>query len=308
MQNTDRPDTATEAQINANRRNAQKSTGPRTAEGKAASSRNGLTHGLCAGKHILTDEDPEEFLLLLKDLHDRFRPVGQSEEKLVLRIAAGQWRLDRSLPMEAGIYRERLEVVAARDFARKRDHVNHKKNYELEPDTVPPPRPLPSEGDRLARAFNIDCDGPNSLAKLARYETSLERSIDRCLRQLERYQAARTASAPEVEQTVPPAEAAPPAEPAATPSKSEDYHMNPKNGGIVQFSAALFTLFSLLSLLGRTGLLACLDLGATKVGQTLGLRRSLGPASAPKPSISLLTRTWKLGRRPKLAFVAQSPY
>jgi hypothetical protein len=293
MKNTNAPRTSTEAQINANRENAKKSTGPRTAEGKAASSRNRLLHGLRANKHILLDEDPEDFLILLHDLYSRFRPVGDGEEKLVLRIAAGQWRLDRSLPMEAGIYRERLEVVAARDFARKRDHVNHKKNYELEPDTVPPPRPLPSEGDRLARAFNIDCDGPNSLAKLARYETSLERSIDRCLRQLERYQAARTVSAPEVEHPVPPAEAPTPAEPAATPSKSENYHLNPKNGGIVQLSAALFTLLSLLSLLGRTGLLACLDLGATKVGKTLGLRGSRGSAGAPKPPISLLHRICK---------------
>jgi hypothetical protein len=48
MQNTENPRTTTEAQINANRENAQKSTGPRTAEGKAASSRNGLKHGLRA--------------------------------------------------------------------------------------------------------------------------------------------------------------------------------------------------------------------------------------------------------------------
>jgi hypothetical protein len=48
MQNTENPRTTTEAQINANRENAKKSTGPRTAEGKAASSRNGLKHGLRA--------------------------------------------------------------------------------------------------------------------------------------------------------------------------------------------------------------------------------------------------------------------
>ena len=76
MKQSDEPRTATEAQIKANRQNAKKSTGPRSAQGKAASSRNGLTHGLSANKHILLDEDTEEFLLLLKDLYDRFRPVG----------------------------------------------------------------------------------------------------------------------------------------------------------------------------------------------------------------------------------------
>ena len=225
MQNTDRPDTATEAQINANRRNAQKSTGPRTAEGKAASSRNGLTHGLCAGKHILTDEDPEEFLLLLKDLHDRFRPVGQSEEKLVLRIAAGQWRLDRTLPMEAGIYRQRLEAVSAQDYSLKQALVNQKRNHEFDPERVPPAPAPPDAGDRLARAFIVDCDGPNSLAKLARYETGIERSIDRTLRQLKALQAARNTPGPSPESCHEPPKPSP--EPPSKSSDAEDYGANP---------------------------------------------------------------------------------
>src|ERR1022692_3838684 len=83
MNNPNEPRTPIEAQINANRENAKKSTGPRTAEGKAASSRNRLLHGLRANKHILLDEDPEEFLFLLDDHLDRFQPVGASEENLV---------------------------------------------------------------------------------------------------------------------------------------------------------------------------------------------------------------------------------
>src|ERR1035437_8594856 len=53
-----------------------------------------------------------------------------------------------------------------------------------------------TNSDLPARAFNVDCEGPNSFTKLARYETSIERSIDRCLRQLKTYQAARAASTP----------------------------------------------------------------------------------------------------------------
>jgi hypothetical protein len=138
MKKSNEPRKPTEAQIDANRRNAQKSTGPRTPEGRAASSRNRLLHGLRANKHILLDEDPDEFLILLKDLHDRFRPVGDGEEELVMRIASGQWRLHRTLPMEAGIYRERLQAVAAEDYARKRELVNHKRNHQLNPERVPP--------------------------------------------------------------------------------------------------------------------------------------------------------------------------
>ena len=262
MKNPNQTRTPTEAQIDANRRNAQKSTGPRTAEGKAASSRNRLLHGLRANKHIVLDEDPEDFLSLLHDHFDRFRPIGDGEEKLVLRIAADQWRLDRSLPMEAGIYRERLESVAASDYTRKRGLVNHKRNHELEPGIVPPPPPLPDEGDRLARAFNVDCDGPNSFAKLARYEGSIERSIDRCLRQLEKYQAARKAPTPNpgrqpsqpsgdpLQPGTPPQDAAQPPEDdaqnaapsAATPSTSGNYHSNPKYEGIAQSGIAALVL------------------------------------------------------------------
>jgi hypothetical protein len=152
MKNTAHPRKATEAQLDANRRNAQKSTGPRSPQGKDASSRNGLIHGLSGDKHILPGENPEEFLLLLKDLYDNFHPVGLGEEKLVQRIAAGQWRLDRTLPMEAAIYRQRLEGVAAEDYARKRELVNHKRNHQLNPDLVPPAPPPPPPGARQTPA------------------------------------------------------------------------------------------------------------------------------------------------------------
>ena len=241
MKNPKDPRTLTEAQIDANRENAQKSTGPRSAEGKAASSRNRLLHGLRASKHILLDEDPAEFLFLLHDHLDRFQPVGPAEEKLVLRIANDHWRLDRAFNVEAGIYRDRFHDVAQKEEFRQQQYTTKKGYAEQDGKPVPPPPTPPDEGDLLARAFNVDCEGPNSFAKLARYEGSIERSIDRCLRQL--HQAARNASTPDPgDQPSPPsdeplnpeteAESAP--TPAATPSKTTNYHSNPKNGGIAQ--------------------------------------------------------------------------
>jgi len=232
MKQTDHPPAPTAAQINANRENAKKSTGPRTAAGKEASSRNGLKHGLSGDKHILPGENPEEFLLLLKDLYDNLRPVGLGEEKLVQRIAADQWRLDRTLPMEAAIYRQCLEAVAARDYTRKRELVNHKRNHERNPEIPPAPAP-PDPGDRLTRAFIVDGDGRNSLTRLARYETSIERSIDRCLRQLKAFQAARNTphpagpEPPEAPETKP--ETA--HQTAPVPPDKEDYEANPKDDG-----------------------------------------------------------------------------
>ena len=255
MTKTNEPRTPTEAQIDANRENAKKSTGPRSAEGKAASSRNRLLHGLRANKHILLDEDPEDFLILLDDLYGRFQPAGDGEEKLVLRIANDQWRLRRAFPMEAGIYRERLHAVAQTDAYHQKVYAQEKKNAAYRGEPAPPAPTPPDEGDLLPRAFNVDCAGPNSLAKLARYESSIEHSIDRCLRQLQKYQAARTASSsgPGHQPSHPPDEpinpetgpqngAQPAAPPAATPSNSGNYHSNPKNGGIAQFSAAAMAL------------------------------------------------------------------
>ena len=263
MENTNEPRKPTEAQINANRENAKKSTGPRSAEGKAASSRNRLLHGLRANKHILLDEDPAEFLLLIHDHFDRFQPVGPGEEKLVLRIAADQWRLDRALPAEAGIYRDRFHDVAKKDEVRRHQYDNKKRDAEKYGDPVPPPPTPPAERDLLARAFNVDCEGPNSFARLARYESSIERYIDRCLRQLKTYQNTRLASSPdpanqpspatETGQAVQPAEAdAPSAQtPAATSPESMNYHSNPKNGGIAQSSVAaiglmIYAIYALL--------------------------------------------------------------
>ena len=231
---------ATQAQIEANRRNARKSTGPRTAAGKAASSRNRLLHGLRANKHILLDEDPAEFLLLLQDHLDRFQPVGPSEEKLVLRIAADQWRLDRAIPMEAGIYRNRLHRVAQKDELRQNLY-NIKVKYAAEEGKPAPPPFIPSdERDLLARAFDVDCEAANSIAKFARYQASIQHTIDRSLRQLQKYQAARHASSPDPSPEDSPAPedspgpgvpTAPVADTAATPPKKEKYHSNPKNEG-----------------------------------------------------------------------------
>ena len=233
-----------EARLRANRENAQKSTGPRSVAGKAASSRNRLLHGLRANKHILLDEDPEQFLLLLNDLHDRFQPAGDGEEMIVRRIAADQWRLDRTFPMEAGLYRERLKKVAAQDAEQQRIHAQEKKNaaFREEPE---PPAPIPPDADdRLARAFNIDCIGPNTLANLTRYETAIERSIDRSLRQLKTFQSARQANA-QVEQE----QEQPPAEPVSPP-KSEHCHSNPSPEGtrMPGVAAAILLLCALLFL------------------------------------------------------------
>jgi hypothetical protein len=69
------PIMATPNQIAANKANAQKSTGPKTAEGKAASSLNRLSHGFASHATIIPGENPEEFRALVADLMAEHQPA-----------------------------------------------------------------------------------------------------------------------------------------------------------------------------------------------------------------------------------------
>ena len=86
--------------IQANRRNALKSTGPKTPRGKDRSRRNTLKHGLFA-KDLFTDfivqkENPAEFQELVDQLLREYKPMGKAEELEVERIALCWWRLKRA--------------------------------------------------------------------------------------------------------------------------------------------------------------------------------------------------------------------
>ena len=86
---------ATEAQILANRRNAQKSTGPRTREGKAIVSQNAVKHGLTAGQDIIFSENQAEFELYRDRMLAELDPASPMESMLAERIVSLSWRLKR---------------------------------------------------------------------------------------------------------------------------------------------------------------------------------------------------------------------
>ena len=80
---------STDRQIEANRLNAQHSTGPSTPEGRAAVRLNGLKYGLYAETLILPGEDPAEFEALLDRLDAEHQPATPTEEIFVSQIANG---------------------------------------------------------------------------------------------------------------------------------------------------------------------------------------------------------------------------
>ena len=100
---------ATRRQKKANRRNAKRSTGPRTPEGKARSSQNASKHGLFARDTVLPDENPEEFLDLIGTLEQELNAIGGFERRLVRHIADAEWRIRRIVRLESGFLTHHLE-------------------------------------------------------------------------------------------------------------------------------------------------------------------------------------------------------
>ena len=91
---------ASDKQIQANRLNAQKSTGPQSPEGKQRVAQNRTKHGLAGGHVVLPGEDQSAFDDLLATLIDNWQPHSETEAFLVDTMAFNQWRLIRIGRME----------------------------------------------------------------------------------------------------------------------------------------------------------------------------------------------------------------
>jgi hypothetical protein len=109
---------SSDKKIDANRRNAQQSTGPKTPEGKANSRMNAVKHGVLARNTVASGpplrEDWAEFYGLLEGLRAHYDPVGPYEDLLVQEIAAAKWKTIRLERFEAaGVSVRTSEAIAA---------------------------------------------------------------------------------------------------------------------------------------------------------------------------------------------------
>ena len=93
-----------EAQLNANRANAQMSSGPTTPAGKAISRFNAVKTGLTGRTILLTAEDAPLYEQHRDRLFDQYAPANEDEKQLVQSILDAEWRILRIAPLEAGIY------------------------------------------------------------------------------------------------------------------------------------------------------------------------------------------------------------
>jgi hypothetical protein len=101
----------TEAQINANRLNAQKSTGPTSLAGKAASSLNALKSGIDAWSHIIPGEDPAELEALTAAFLLHFHPSDPNQLALVDTLISTEWIQRRLRRIEAQLWNYRVECL-----------------------------------------------------------------------------------------------------------------------------------------------------------------------------------------------------
>ncbi len=144
---------ATEAQSNANRANARKSTGPRTPEGKGVVSQNAVKHGLLAREGVVRGEDWEEFQSHREMLMEQLNPAGALEVILAARIADLTWRLHRAA-------QDRNETFGAL--------------YDRHTAGAPEPAGPAERGTILGRMILEDYSGDAVLERLLRYERRIE--------------------------------------------------------------------------------------------------------------------------------------
>ena len=104
-------------QIEANRRNACKSTGPITEEGKQRSRCNAVRHGLTAETVIDALEDAEDYKEFEAAIIADYDAQSAVERELVLRLASLLWRLRRATTMETGLFE--IQADNLREFRQR---------------------------------------------------------------------------------------------------------------------------------------------------------------------------------------------
>lgn len=165
---------ATIKQINANRKNALLSKGPKTDLGKLNSSKNSLKHGLTA-KQLVIGEDLKEFEKYRDHMIEALKPEGILEEQVVFKIIEVGFRLRRIGGIEAGIYNQEILHHEIDEYKQKMAEKIEFKDQELVQSSD---RSINLKGLAFAR----DCKYGSAILKLNTIEDKL---MNKYYRQLE---------------------------------------------------------------------------------------------------------------------------
>jgi hypothetical protein len=205
---------ASDRQVAANRRNAARSTGPRTIGGKRRSRRNAYRHGLTAETVITSLEKAGDYHAFEAGIFDDYAPDSAVERELVARLASLLWRLRRATLIETGLF----ECPGGTLQQRHQDQLRHKSSHpelnvfyrllhnphiavsdgpamaQSETSTAPslPGNPI-ADPDRAHRRkidtastyLHLCRTNPGAMKRLTRYETALWRQVAQALLMLE---------------------------------------------------------------------------------------------------------------------------
>jgi hypothetical protein len=177
-----RPLELTQRRLAANRRNATRSTGPRTAAGKAKVARNPIKHGFFAGPEKWTPQQRCDFAETLEGLRDEFHPQGTLEESFVAAIAQSYIRMAAML---------RYENIAALKYHEQCDREFDERIAAA--DSLEAAR-LGAHREDLRRAglWRPTIPGPREAKAIIRYSGRLDRTIRQAASELEGLRALRS--------------------------------------------------------------------------------------------------------------------
>lgn len=175
-------------QIEANRRNALKSTGPTTTEGKQRSRQNAVRHGLCAETVVEVVEDIDDYRGFEAAVIADFDARTAVEHELLLRLASLLWRLRRATAIETDLIRIQAEILRDRSQGRKLKKLNNVasptlvtapvRNKQGDEKDDEPCRPISQPARQLTLCFQRLANFDNGLfERLGRYESTIARQV-----------------------------------------------------------------------------------------------------------------------------------
>jgi len=185
---------ATIAQIFANQQNAQKSTGPKTDEGKAAVSQNALKHGLFA-ESVIKGENEADYAAFHDKMLAEMDPVGAVEFMLAERIVSLAWRLRRAECMQNQVIDDMMENYITNPLPRRM----HVLATQAQGVPLGDPRCL-EDHLPLGRVARLDWTSGRVLERMMIYEKRIESSLHKTMDELKKYQIMRQVEQQYVEQ------------------------------------------------------------------------------------------------------------
>ena len=177
---------AKQAQIIANRRNAQRSTGPRTCQGRAAVSQNAVKHGLSARQAVISSETQADFDLYRDRLLAELAPASPMESMLAQRIVTLSWRLKRAGRIQNQTIDAMNADKASNPLTKLTESLVFKPLHTPQggPSTSAPHLPL-------GRMAIKDFSNARVLDRLLMYERRIEHSLYKTILELQRLRLIR---------------------------------------------------------------------------------------------------------------------